>query len=228
MNYSIIIPIYNEGKNISKLSKLIKKNLNKIIYEVIFVDDDSRDNSHLELKKIKNKNFKYLIRKKERDLSQSCIDGIKISKFKNIVIMDGDLQHHPNCLTKMIKKYEIARPDIVVGIRNFSRLKGLNFLRKFMSLFLIFLINVLLKKKTNDPMSGFFIIKKEKFNKIKKKLYNNGFKILSDIIYSDDKLKIIDFEIKFRKRKNNKSKMNFKVLVHIIILIFKKKIINFL
>ena len=46
-----------------------------------------------------------------------------------------------------------------------------------------------------------FIVKKEKFNKIKKKLYNNGFKILSDIIYSDDKLKIIDFEIKFRKKK---------------------------
>ena len=65
MNYSIIIPIYNEGKNISKLSKLIEKNLNKIIYEVIFVDDNSRDNSHLELKKLKNKNFKYLIRKRE-------------------------------------------------------------------------------------------------------------------------------------------------------------------
>ena len=54
-------------------------------------------------------------------------------------------------------------------------------------------------------MSGFFIVKKENLIN-KKKLYNNGFKILSDIIYSDDKLKIIDFEIKFRKRKIIKAK----------------------
>ena len=224
MKYSIIIPTYNEAKNITKLSYLLKKNLKKKNYEVIFVDDNSLDNSIKEFKKIKYKNFKFLIRHKKRDLSKSCIDGIKISKFENIVIMDGDLQHQPSCLFKMMNYYEKVEPNILVGIRKFSKLKGLNFLRKFSSLLLIFLINFFFKKRTEDPMSGFFIIKKKNFLEVESKLYKNGFKILCDIIYSSKNLKINDFEIKFQKRKNNKSKMDLSVLIHIIILLIKKKV----
>ena len=75
MKYSIIIPIYNEAKNILKLSISLKKNLKKKNYEVIFVDDNSPDNSIKEFKKIKFKNFKFLSRhkNKKRDLSKSCV-----------------------------------------------------------------------------------------------------------------------------------------------------------
>lgn len=224
MKYSIIIPIYKEAKNILKLSYLLKKNLKKKKYEVIFVDDNSQDNSIKEFKKIKYKNFRFLSRHKKRDLSKSCIDGIKISKFENIVIMDGDLQHQPSCLFKMMNYFEKIRPNILVGIRKFSNLEGLNFLRKFSSLLLIFFINIFLKKKTQDPMSGFFIVKKKNFLEVESKLYKNGFKILCDIIYSSKNLKINDFEIKFQKRKYNKSKMDLSVLIHIIILLIKKKV----
>ncbi len=226
MKYSIIIPVYNEAKNILKLSISLKKNLKKKNYEVIFVDDNSPDNSIKEFKKIKFKNFKFLIRhkNKKRDLSKSCIDGIKISKFENIVIMDGDLQHQPSCLFKMMNYYEKVRPNILVGIRTFSNIEGLNFLRKFASLLLILIINIFLKKRTEDPMSGFFIIKKKSFLQVQSKLYQKGFKILCDIIYSNKNLKINDFEIKFRKRKYNKSKMDLSVLIHIIILLIKKKV----
>ena len=227
MKYSIIIPIYKEAKNILKLSYLLKKNLKKKKYEVIFVDDNSQDNSIKEFKKIKYKNFKFLSRQKKRDLSKSCIDGIKISKFENIVIMDGDLQHQPSCLFKMMNYFEKARPNILVGIRKFSNIEGLNFLRKFASLLLILIINIFLKKKTEDPMSGFFIIKKKIFLQVQSKLYQKGFKILCDIIYSNKNLKINDFEIKFRKRKYNKSKMDLSVLIHIIILLIKKKVRSF-
>ena len=226
MKYSIIIPVYNEAKNILKLSISLKKNLKKKNYEVIFVDDNSPDNSIKEFKKIKFKNFKFLIRhkNKKRDLSKSCIDGIKISKFENIVIMDGDLQHQPSCLFNMMNYYEKIKPSILVGIRKFSNLEGLNILRKFTSLLLIFLINITLEKRTEDPMSGFFIIKKKSFLQVQSKLYQKGFKILCDIIYSNKNLKINDFEIKFRKRKYNKSKMDLSVLIHIIILLIKKKV----
>ncbi len=224
MKYSIIIPIYKEAKNILKLSYLLKKNLKKKNYEVIFVDDNSPDNSFKEFKKIKYKNFKFLSRNKKRDLSKSCIEGIKISKFENIVIMDGDLQHQPSCLFNMMNYYEKIKPSILVGIRKFSNLEGLNILRKFTSLLLIFLINITLEKRTEDPMSGFFIIKKKKFLEVERKLYKKGFKILCDIIYSSKNIKINDFEIKFKKRKYNKSKMNLSVLIHIIKLLIKKKI----
>ena len=81
-NLSIIIPIYNESKNLRKLSGLISKSIKLRNYEVIFVDDNSNDGSLevLKLIKKKNRNFKYFIRKnKIRDLSQSCIIGFKKS-----------------------------------------------------------------------------------------------------------------------------------------------------
>ena len=75
-------------------------------------------------------------------------------------------------------------------------------------------------------MSGFFIFQKKNF--FKNKLYPRGFKILFNLIYSSSKsLKIKEFQIKFNKRHNNKSKMNLKVLYHIvcsIIYLFLKKI----
>ena len=141
--------------------------------------------------------------------------------------MDGDLQHQPSCLFKMMNEYEKKKPNILVGTRNFKNLKGLHFMRKFMSLFLIFLINIFLKKKTNDPMSGFFIIQKRLFYRIENRLYKKGFKILTDIIYSSNKINIIDLSINFQKRKKNKSKMSLKILFHILILILSKKINTF-
>ena len=73
-------------------------------------------------------------------------------------------------------------------------------------------------------MSGFFAIKKKIFIENKKNLYGKGFKILFDVIYSSNKkLRIEDYKIKFISRKNNKSKMGLKVLLHIILLIFQKK-----
>ena len=222
MSFSIIIPILNESKNLNKLTYLIKRNLKKKIFEIIFVDDNSSDSSLSVLRKLKNKNIRYIVRKKKRDLSKSCVDGIKNSKYKNIVIMDGDLQHKPSCLKKMIKIYSKNQPDILVGTRDFSN-KSLGFVRKNLSKTIIFIINNLLfKKKTNDPMSGFFIFKKEIFLKSKHKLYNSGFKILFDIIYSFKNIKVLDYPIIFGVRKYNKSKLNFIILIKIIYLIFYK------
>ena len=146
MSFSIIIPILNESKNINKLTYLIKI-LKK--FEIIFVDDNSSDSSLSILKKIQNKNIRYIVRKKERDLSKSCVEGIKNSKYENIVIMDGDLQHKPSCLKKMIKIYLKDQPDILVGTRNFSNNNSLGLIRKNLSRAIIFIVNNLLFEKKN-------------------------------------------------------------------------------
>ena len=77
-------------------------------------------------------------------------------------------------------------------------------------------------KKTSDPMSGFFLIKKGIINKCKTRLYGKGFKILFDIISSCKIKKVFDYPIKFKIRINNKSKMNYRVLYHLIILLLSK------
>ena len=104
---SIIIPVLNEELNIIPLTNKIIKTLKKYKFEIIFVDDSSIDNSKNILNKLKLKYsfFKPIFRSSERDLSKSCFDGIKKSKFENILIMDGDLQHDPIFIPKMFDKY---------------------------------------------------------------------------------------------------------------------------
>ena len=216
MKLSIIIPILNEEKNIIPLTDKIRKVLKNDDYEVIFVDDSSYDKSRIILKNLKNKFnfFKPILRNKDRDLTQSCFDGIRIAKFKNILIMDGDMQHDPKYIKKMFHQFKKNKNDIVIGARKLNiKNKGLSETRRFVSNILIFLFKIF-KIKTTDPMSGFFLFKKEIYFESKNRYFGKGFKILADIlINSKNELKTEDVYIDFKRRYESKSKMNFKILV---------------
>jgi dolichol-phosphate mannosyltransferase len=216
---SIVIPVYNEKNNLLPLTKKLIFSLKTFKYEIIIVDDNSNDGSQKILSNLKKKYsfFKPLIRKKIPDLTKSCLLGINKSKFDNILIMDGDLQHDPKYIEPMFEKFDRNNLDIVVGSRDFNQKNmGLSLLRKLASIILIKLFSVF-NLKVSDPMSGFFIFKKKIYLKNKNNLYRKGFKILIDIlINSKNKLKISEIKIKFNLRRKNKSKMNFKVLYYII------------
>ena len=219
-NLSIVIPILNESNNIQYLTDKIIKNLININYEIIFVDDNSVDNSHKILRKLKKKYkfFKPIFRKKKRDLTQSCFDGIKKSKFKNILIMDGDMQHDPRYILPMFNKFSKFNYDIVIGARLLIKgpNQGLSEIRRLASNILIFFFSFL-RVNTSDPMSGFFIFKKNIYIKNKKYFFGKGFKILADIlINSKNDLIIKDFIIKFKRRYGDKSKLNFRILIILI------------
>ena len=101
--------------------------------------------------------------------------------------------------------------------------KGLKFYRLIISIILIVIVNFLLGFRTSDPMSGFFIFKKKVYLKNKKFLLNNGYKILLDLIYSSkEKIKISDVDINFRSRSEGSSKINFKIIYFLGLIIFQK------
>ena len=226
---SIIIPILNEAKNILLLIPEINKariKLNIKKFEILLIDDNSVDNIEFVVKKLKRK-FKYLklfIRKnKKKDLSQSCVFGFKKSSFKNILVMDGDNQHHPKYIIQLFNAYSKGDFDIVVGSRDLLKKSnvGLSYIRRLFSIILIFTINYLLGSKTKDPMSGFFIFKKKIFTKNKKRMFIQGYKILSDLIYSSkNMIKIKDIPIVFDRRISGKSKMSFSILIKLLLFIF--------
>ena len=228
INLSIIIPIYKESRNIQKLAKDITNYIDIKNYEILFIDDNSNDDTEEILKHLceDNSNIKYIIRKERKiDLSKSCILGFENSLFDNILVMDGDLQHDPSNINKLIGVHVAENADIVVGSRNLFNKKneGLGLIRLTSSKFLILLISLLLNKKTDDPMSGFFIFKKKIYELNKNKLFAKGYKILFDLIYtSNEKLKIIDVDINFRKRSEGNSKMGFKIIFILILIIVKK------
>ena len=228
---SIVIPILNEAKNINQLiteiNKIKKKiRLNRL--EVLLIDDNSHDNIKNVVTRLRKK-YSYLklfIRKnKKKDLSKSCIEGFNKTKYKNILVMDGDLQHPPQYIEKMYNVFINQKCDFVIGSRDLLKRKnyGLSKIRRLFSIILIIMINFLLGNKTKDPMSGFFIFKKEIYIKNKKKLFSSGYKILSDLIYSSkNNLKIKDVNIRFDRRISGKSKMNLSILLILIYFIFSR------
>jgi dolichol-phosphate mannosyltransferase len=227
-NLSIVIPILRESQNINRLIENITKSINIINYEILFVDDNSNDGTEEILKDLnrKNKKIKFIIRKeKTHDLSKSCILGFENSLHNNILVMDGDLQHDPQDINTLVDVYHTNKSDIVVGSRNLFHRKneGLSLIRLKASQIIILITSMLLGKKTNDPMSGFFIFRKDIYEKNKKNMFLKGYKILLDLIYSsNDKLKIDDVDINLRRRSVGSSKMSFKIIYLIVTIIIRK------
>ena len=226
---SIIVPTFNESKNISKF-------LNKLKYcnfkhEVIFVDDNSQDDSQNIFKKIKRKNIRFYIRKdKEKDLSKSVLLGVENATFDYVMVMDCDLQHShkdANYMKKVIFKEKL---DMVIGSRFLNKkLRGnLYLLRSIISLIFIAFINFFFIKKTTDPLSGFFICKKKIIIENKKNYFLKGYKILFDIIYNSRcNINSKDLQINFKKRIIGKSKLNIRIVIlffHQIIFTLSKKL----
>ena len=146
---SIVIPILNEEKNLLNLASQIKNNFKNILYEVIFVDDNSKDNSKKIITSIikNNKHFKcVLLKKKKRDLSKSVIIGAKKAKSKLVAVMDGDLQHLPKDLLNIYLKFKKnSKMDIIVGCRDLSylkKIKEMSYFRLIVSKILIFVVNM--------------------------------------------------------------------------------------
>lgn len=226
-SFSIVLPVLNEEKNIKKLISLIKKYLKNHKYELIFVDDNSTDNTKKIITSYISKNIKYYLRTKNKDLTLSCFLGIQKSKYQNIIIMDSDLQHHPRYLTKIIDLFFKKNLDFVVAVRNFDEDIGLGIIRKFSSIFLSNIFKFFLGYKVSDPMSGFFMFRKLIYYKYKNHLFGKGWKILADLIYNKENFLIEQVQFKFLSRSSDTSKMNLNVLINVMrLLLFKLRMLK--
>ena len=163
MNISIVIPAYNEAKNLEDLVKQIENSFSKSkyshVYEIIIINDGSTDNSDEIGEKICNQFQKITFINLKENISKaySLDTGIHYAKGKIIATMDADLQYNPKDLIKMIDLI-CSGYDLVNGKRE---KRQDNFITKFFSriynLFLRFTFNV----KLNDFFSGIKVFKRE-------------------------------------------------------------------
>jgi len=223
---SIIIPTYNEKESILKtIEKIIKAIPKNQKYEIIVSDDNSFDKTWEIVKKYsiksKNKNIKTLRRMSNKGLTPAVIDGYKLAKGNYFLVIDADGQHDEKIIPNMLK--EIKNNDIVIGSRYIKGggIKDWSKTRLFISKFASLLAKPILKHKIKDPMSGYFIIKKEVFEKIKYKLNSKGYKILLEIVFNSEKIKIKEIPYTFQKREVGESKLSSKVILEYLQLLIK-------
>jgi dolichol-phosphate mannosyltransferase len=206
---SIIIPTYNEEKNISRLINSLAKNIIGLNYEIVVVDDDSKDNTPNIINKLAMSNrILALHRRGVKGIFSAIQDGIKLSNSQIIIIMDSDFSHPPkiiNDLLKYIKNY-----DIVSASRFISR-GGIEapILRKYGTTILNKIVRFILDLKITDYTGGFHAIKKSKFNQLKFKYKSIWGEFDMELLYlarkNNFKIKEIPFTYKFRDEGHSKS-----------------------
>ena len=226
---TIIIPTFNEVNNISKIVEKLESALSTLKYEVIFVDDESNDGTTNKIRSFeaKKSNISLLLRIGRRGLSGACIEGMLISTTELIAVIDCDLQHDEKKLLEMVNKFQAQQNlDLVIGSRHTKHGKskdGFNKFRKLGSDFAILLTKKLLRIQTTDPMSGFFMVKKNSLLTVIDKLQPNGFKILADIVACSNrtqkKWEIAEVGYEFKKRTSGQSKMSIIIILEFISLI---------
>ena len=122
--FSIVIPIYNESKNILSLFSEIQKNLKHYKnYEIIYVNDFSNDDSLFLLEDItkKNKNIKILNNNKNEGQSFSIYQGVQNTIYDTIVTIDGDGQNNPKDMNQLLKIFFSNKEVSLVGGLRYKR-----------------------------------------------------------------------------------------------------------
>ena len=211
---SVIVPVLNEAGNIPTVVERLRQSLRDIDWEVIFVDDDSRDASRELLVALAREDprVRVITRIGRRGLSSAVIEGALSSSARYLAVMDGDLQHDDKLLREMLDLLERDQADVVVGSRFLEgarREQAFGAGRERMSRLGIRLSRHVIKTTLTDPLSGFFMLKRSVFDGVVRELSGMGFKILLDILSaSKTPPRVRELPFRFGSRLHGESKID--------------------
>ncbi|HEX3031174.1 MAG TPA: glycosyltransferase family 2 protein [Bacillota bacterium] len=206
---SIIIPTFNEGRNVCYITERIMGVMAAEAFELIFVDD-STDETPVLLEQLRQQytRVSYIHREGENGLATAVVAGFKAARGDVLTVMDGDLQHPPELLPLLLNTInqgsDLAIPSRFIPGGSDG---GLSPLRRVISKSARLLAWLALRKtrRTSDPMSGFFICRKKVIEGIQ--LNPVGWKILLEILVKGNHKNIREVPYRFDQRTTSQSKM---------------------
>ncbi len=192
---TIVIPTYNEEKNIQNMAKAIREAYPE--FRILFMDDNSTDRSRQLIEELNDPLTKMFVRKpEERGLGASVIQGFEIAETDYAICMDCDFQHPISALQGIYDQME-AGAELCVGKRTsrmsmgFKRAMG----SEVVELFCKFFFKLHGKQTTKDMMSGLFGLRCDVFRPVIQANWGNfelkGWKVLMDLMkYNDRKVDV--------------------------------------
>jgi dolichol-phosphate mannosyltransferase len=224
---SIIVPTYKERGNVAELVRRLDVALTGIAWEVIYVDDNSPDGTAEAVKTIAadDSRVRCLRRVGRRGLAGACIEGMLSSASPFVAVMDADLQHDEKVLPQMLARLRDGGADLVAGTRyveggsadSFSGSRGA------ISGMATRLTHRLVGTNLSDPMSGFFMMRRDRLEELAPRLSPVGFKILLDIAATGgERLAIAEQPYTFGTRFDGESKFNAQIGVEFLGLLLAK------
>jgi dolichol-phosphate mannosyltransferase len=224
---TVVVPTLNERGNVQTLTERIGAGLDGIDWELMFVDDDSPDGTAAMAKTIggSDARIRCIRRIGRRGLAGACLEGMLASQARYVAVIDGDLQHDETLLAPMVAALRNGDTDVVVGSRykaggaadalTPSRLRG--------SRWAIAISRSLLGTELTDPMSGYFMMRRDAVEELAPQLSTQGFKLLLDIVLTArGRLRIAELPYRFRPRFHGTSKLDARVLLEFVGLLLAK------
>jgi dolichol-phosphate mannosyltransferase len=207
---SVIVPTRNERDNIVPLYKALSTALVKVDWEVVFVDDDSTDGTPELIRWLArhDRSVRLVHRIGRRGPSSACVEGIQASTAPFVAVVDADGQHDETLLPQMLTLLMAEPLDIVIGSRNVTEgdIRHWSPTRAELSRLATLAGRWTLGVQIADPMSGFFMFRREAISSSVRNLSSIGFKILLDILTSAPQpLRIKELSYKFRSRRAGES-----------------------
>jgi len=216
MKLSVISPTLNEAQNVPLLVEQLQRVLGHLDYEILIVDDNSQDLTWSVAEKISGQNSRVrsIRRMKDPGLGMAVVEGFCEAEGDMLACIDADLQHDPAILTKMIEELQNGM-DVVVGSRH---VKGggfgkWNWWRRFESWCANKAAHVLLGFELKDAMSGYFLIWRKDFDRVRGELRESGFKILLEILAKLRAPRVREVPYVFRPRVVGQSKLSTRVVL---------------
>lgn len=224
---SIVTPTFCEAENVGLLVDAVAAALPGVRWEIIFVDDNSPDGTSDRVREIAQRDARVRIvhRYGRRGLSGACVEGIMSSSAPYVAVMDSDMQHDETILGPMLRQLRQGDVDLVIGSRYAvgGSTGEWNKYRIWASQVATRLGSRLTRVQIDDPMSGFFMVRRDAFLTALPKLSSVGFKILLDLAASTPQpLRVAEVPYTFRNRQHGTSKLDSLVLWEYVQLLLDK------
>ena len=217
IHLSLIVPTYNESGNIEKIVRILSNLLDQALsdhYELIVVDDDSPDHTW-EIAQALMQNYpqlRVMRRQAERGLSTAVIRGWQAARGECLGVIDGDLQHPPDVLLKLLSELDQGA-DLAVASRHVEEggVSDWSIVRRFLSRGAQILGLVILPRaisRVSDPMSGYFMVQRRAI--AEQPLNPLGYKILIEVLGRGNIERIAEVGYVFQEREEGESKVTWK------------------
>ncbi len=221
--FSLVIPTYNEGRNIAAMLERLIPLLDDAYadrYEIIVVDDDSPDRTWELACAVAAvyPQVRVIRRQDERGLATAVIRGWQVAGGEVIGVIDGDLQHPPEVLLKLLDAVT-AGADLAIGSRHVAGggTSDWGFLRRLLSRgaqLLGLVIAPAIVGRVSDPMSGYFLLRRRVLSGIE--LNPKGYKISLEVLGRGRIDRIAEVGYVFQERVAGESKVTMQQYVDYI------------
>jgi dolichol-phosphate mannosyltransferase len=220
---SIVVPAYRERENIPGLLNALEQALAGLDWETIIVVDDAFDGTEQVVRERAQHDprVRCIHRIGRRGLASACIEGMLASSAPYLVVIDADLQHDETLVPKLLEAAKREGADVVVASRYMEGgSTGELAADRVRVSRLASGLSRILCKGLSDPMSGFFVVRRSFLERVVRRLYGRGFKILLDIIAAArGEVRIQELPYHMRSRQHGESKLGARVIAEFLMLI---------